>query len=314
MILTGRPDTRLSPEAHARVMAAAEQLGYRPNVAARSLRTDRTQTIAFISDVVATTRFAIGLIRGALEAAAARNHVMLVLETNGEPARETKAINAVLDRGVDGIIFAATRTREIFVPNARLTLPVIMLNATNPHFLTSVLPDEEQGGRDAVRVLAEAGFGDSIGLLGQSDAAEVGLFRSMVVARRIFGIRDEMKRRGLSFVAEESCLKWSPEEGYRLGRKMLRRSPPRALLCMNDRLAFGAYQAIADLGLKVPQDVSIMSFDNDEVASYLRPGLSTIGLPHDAMGARAVELLLDGGSVGEHLEPMPVVRRASVAG
>ena len=67
MILTGRPDTRLSSEAHERVHAAAAQLGYRPNIAARALRTDKTRTIAFISDYVATTRFASGLIRGALE-------------------------------------------------------------------------------------------------------------------------------------------------------------------------------------------------------------------------------------------------------
>src|SRR5690349_23523849 len=68
MILTGRPDTRLSAEAHSRVHAAAASLGYRPNVAARSLRTDKSRTIAFISDYVATTRFASGLIRGALAA------------------------------------------------------------------------------------------------------------------------------------------------------------------------------------------------------------------------------------------------------
>src|SRR3569832_2210193 len=84
MILTGRPDTRLSAEAHAKVMAAAQQLAYRPNVAARSLRSDRTRSIAFISEVVATTRFARGLIRGALLAAEQAYHVMLVLETGGE--------------------------------------------------------------------------------------------------------------------------------------------------------------------------------------------------------------------------------------
>ena len=69
MILTGRPDTRLSAEAHAKVHEAATQLGYRPNVAARALRTDKSRLIAFISDYVATTRFASGLIRGALAAA-----------------------------------------------------------------------------------------------------------------------------------------------------------------------------------------------------------------------------------------------------
>jgi len=313
MILTGRPDTRLSEEAHAKVMAAADKLGYRPNVAARSLRTERTQSIAFISDVVATTRYAMGLIRGALQAAEERNHVMLVLETNGEPARETEAINAALDRGVDGIIFAAMRAREIFVPNIPLRIPVVMLNATSSRFPTSVLPDEARGGRDAVRLLAEAGVRSGIALLGQSDDAEVGLFRSETVARRVHGIRAEMKRRHLSFVAEESCWNWEPDEGYRLARKLLRRDEPiRALLCMNDRLAFGAYQALSELGLSVPNDVAIVSFDNDELAAYLRPGLTTIALPHEDMGRQAVDLLLGDSTRRENLIHMPVVVRGSL--
>jgi len=314
MILTGRPDTRLSAEAHAKVMAAADQLGYRPNVAARSLRTDRTQSIAFISDVVATTRFATGLIRGALQAAEERNHVMLVLETGGEPARESEAINAALDRQVDGIIFAAMRAREIFVPDVRLTAPVVMLNSTSARFPTSVLPDEDQGGRDAVRLLVEAGRREAIALLGQSDAAEAGLFRSETVARRVRGIRAEMKRRHLGFVAEESCWNWEPEEGYRLARKMLKRdSVIKALLCMNDRLAFGAYQALTDHGLRAGADVSVVSFDNDEVAAYLRPGLTTVSLPHEEMGRAAVRLLLAPETEpGEHLVPMPLIERSSI--
>lgn len=313
MILTGRPDTRLSAEAHARVMAAAEELGYRPNVAARSLRTDRTQSIAFISDVVATTRYAMGLIRGALEAAEKAGHVMLVLETAGEPARESEAIKAALDRRVDGIIFAAMRAREVFVPDARLTAPVVMLNATSPRFPVSVLPDEVKGGRHAVQLLAEAGLRTGIALLGQSDAAESGLFRSETVARRVQGIRAEMKRRHLAFVTEESCWNWEPDEGYRLTRRMLRRFPDiRALLCMNDRLAFGAYQALAELGRRVPEDVALVSFDNDELAAYLRPGLTTIALPHEEMGSLAVNLLLGGDGAAEHLVPMPVIRRGSL--
>lgn len=313
MILTGRPDTRLSAEAHSKVMAAAEQLGYRPNVAARGLRTDRTQSIAFISDVVATTRFATGLIRGALQAAEDASHVMLVLETGGEPAREAEAIKAALDRQVDGIIFAAMRAREIFVPDMHLAAPVVMLNSTSPRFPASVLPDEEPGGREAVRLLVEAGIRCKIGLLGQSDAAEVGLFRSETVSRRVRGIRAEMKRRRLAFVSEESCWNWEPDEGYRLTRKMLKRDPDmQAILCMNDRLAFGAYQAIEELGLRIPADISLVSFDDDEIAAYLRPGLTTIALPHEQMGRLAVELLLEGGERREHLVPMPIVRRQSL--
>src|SRR3569832_1141553 len=84
MILTGRPDTRLSAEAHAKVMAAAQQLAYRPNVAARSLRTERTRTKANNTDDDTTTRNASRQNRGAQHAAEQANHVMLVLETGGE--------------------------------------------------------------------------------------------------------------------------------------------------------------------------------------------------------------------------------------
>jgi LacI family transcriptional regulator len=313
MILNGRPDTRLSADAHARVHAAAAELGYRPNLAARGLRTDRTLTIGFISDVVATTRFASGLIKGALEAAEEAGHVVLVLETGGEPARESRAIEAVLDRQVDGIIFATMRARELFIPDLPSSTRAVMLNATNARHPTSVLPDEEQGGRDAVRLLIAAGHREGIALIGQNDEAERDMFRSTTVTRRIFGIRDEMAREGLEFLAEESSWDWEPNYGYEITARILDQGlPVKALLCLNDRLAFGAYQALLERGVRVPDDISIVSFDNDELASYLRPGLTTIGLPHIEMGRRAVQLLLNDTEPNQVLVPMPIIQRGSI--
>ncbi|QIZ97117.1 substrate-binding domain-containing protein [Leifsonia sp. PS1209] len=313
MILNGRPDTRLSQDAHDRVHAAASELGYRPNVAARGLKTDKTHTIAFISDVVATTRFASGLIKGALTAAEKAGHVMMVLETGGEPKRETEAIGAVLDRQVDGIVFATMRARELFLPEMAIETPVVMLNATNARFPHAVLPDEYGGGRSAVAVLTDAGFRDGIALLGQSDEKERGLFRSATVAQRVAGIRDAMAENGLTFASESSSWLWEPDEGYEATKKLLaRKVRPTAILSMNDRLAFGAYQAALEAGLSIPDDLSIVSFDNDELAAYLRPGLTTVALPHEAMGARAVEMLLNDDPVREALIPMEVVHRDSV--
>lgn len=314
MILTGRPDTRLSADAHAKVHAAAASLGYRPNVAARSLRTDKSRSIAFISDYVATTRFASGLIRGALAAAEEAKHVMLVLETGGEPAREIEAVEAALDRQVDGLIFAAMRAREVFVPDIAISIPVVMLNGTSARFPVSVLPDEYEGGRAAVRVLAEAGNLTDIVLLGHNGEEEAGLFRSESIARRFTGIRDEMAARGLRFAAELSCWNWEPDQGYALIRDLLRTRRPGAILCLNDRLAFGAYQALAEAGLSIPQDVALVSFDNDELASYLRPGLTTIALPHEDMGREAVNLLLNPATTTGSTLPMPTIWRGSVAG
>jgi LacI family transcriptional regulator len=123
-----------------------------------------------------------------------------------------------------------------------------------------------------------------------------------------------MAENALEFIAEKSIWLWEPEDGYVATKSLLVEHPEvRALLCMNDRIAFGAYQALAESGLSVPDDVSVVSFDNDELAAYLRPGLTTVGLPHEQMGRQAVELLLSGENNGETLIPMPVVRRSSLA-
>ena len=312
-ILNGKPDTRFSADAHRRVHDAVAQLGYRPNMGARALRTDRSLTIGFISDVVATTRFASGLIRGALEEAERAGHVMLVLETGGDPARQEEAVGAVLDRQVDGIVFATMRARELVMPSIPESTRVVMLNATSPQFGLSVLPDEETGGRSAVDLLAAAGHTEGIALIGQNDAVEDDLFRSATVARRVHGLRAELAELGLGLVTEESCVEWEPENGYRLTSELLDRGVDvSSLLCMNDRLAFGAYQACQERGVTVGRDISVVSFDNDELAAYLRPGLTTIGLPHEAMGRQAVQLLLSDAAPGERLVHMPVVERSSI--
>jgi LacI family transcriptional regulator len=122
-----------------------------------------------------------------------------------------------------------------------------------------------------------------------------------------------MAAHGLTFIAEESCWEWEPHHGYEIVARLLRQGmKPSALLCLNDRLALGAYQALAEVGLSVPHDVSVVSFDNDEIAAYLRPGLTTIALPHDEMGRQAVSLLLSGRDNDEILVSMPVVTRRSI--
>lgn len=313
MILSGRPDTRFSQETHRKVHEAAAELSYRPNIAAQSLRTDRSHAIAFISDHVATTRFANGLIRGALKASAQAGQMLMVIETGGQAGQEARAIDAALDRQVDGIIVASMRAREITLPKAPPDIPMVILNGTSLQCPASVLPDEEQGGRDAVALLKRAGLLGSVALIGHEPTAEVGLFRSIPIQRRIDGIRTAMAASGARFVHEMSIWEWEPSHGYDAAMTVLRGPDrPKALLCLNDRLAFGAYQACSDLGITVPGDLSIVSFDNDELAAYLRPGLTTIALPHDAMGARAVARVLK-PAVGEELVPMPVIERGSIA-
>ena len=314
LILNGRPNTRLSQDARDRAFSAAQALGYRPNLSARALRGDKTHTIGFISDMVTTTRFASGLIEGAITAAEEAGHVVLVMETNGDPRRQSVAVEAVLDRQADGILFASMRAREVTLPPVPDGTEVVMLNAISSEHRRSVLPDEEAGGRAAVEVLVKAGHREGIALIGQRDEAGSELLRSIAVSRRMAGIVHAMHVHDLEFIDEEPMSMWVPDRGYAATQAVLERGRPvTALLCLNDRIAFGAYQALADAGLSVPDDISVISFDNDELASYLRPGLTTIGLPHETMGAKAVDILLHHSDAADTLVPMPVITRASVA-
>jgi LacI family transcriptional regulator len=314
MVLNGREGTRLSAEAHQRVFAAAEELGYRPNVAARSLRTRKTATIAFVSDIVATTRFAGGLIRGALDAARERDHVLLIAETQGDAAFEQYAIDAMLDRQVDGVIYAAMATRRLAVPPAIVAGPVVVLNATSPHDLPCVVPDDERAGRTVATALLDKGHHDRIAVIGRNHLKESDPGVSLAADARLRGIRDALSRAGASVQRETFCRDWLPEHGYSAMRSLLRGSVrPTAVICMNDRLAFGVYQALADARLDVPRDMSVISFDDDPLAAWLRPGLTTAALPHEHMGRRAVELLLDGPAPGPTLVPLTLRRRRSVA-
>lgn len=313
LILNGRPNTRLSQDARDRAFSAAQALGYRPNLSARALRGDKTHTIGFISDMVTTTRFASGLIEGTIAAAEEAGHVVLVMETNGDPRRQAVAVEAVLDRQADGILFASMRAREVDLPEVPAGTEVVMLNAASPIHRRSVLPDEEAGGRAAVDLLVQHGHRDGIALIGQRDQVSAELLRSIAVTRRMAGITEAMRAHHLSFIDEESISIWVPDRGYAATKAVLERGRPvTALLCLNDRIAFGAYQALADAGLSVPDDISVISFDDDELASYLRPGLTTIGLPHEAMGEKAVQLLLNPSTDEEVLIPMPTIARSSV--
>ncbi|MEV4539956.1 LacI family DNA-binding transcriptional regulator [Asanoa sp. NPDC049518] len=314
MVLNGREGTRLSPEAHQRVFAAAEELGYRPNVAARSLRTRKTSTIAFVSDIVASTRFAGGLIRGAIDAARERDHVLLITETQGDAGFERQAIDAMLDRGIDGVIYAAMATRGLHVPSALRAGPVVLLNATSlDEPMPCVLPDDERAGRTVTTALIEKGHRDRIAVIGRNRLKEDEPEVSLAARARMDGIEHALSVAGATVLAEAYCSEWLPEHGYRATRSLLGKpTRPTAVICMNDRLAFGAYQALEEAGLSVPADVSVVSFDDDPIAAWLRPGLTTAALPHEQMGRRAVQLLLDREPTGRAMVPMPLRRRRSI--
>lgn len=323
-VLTGRSEEmRISAEAAARVLRAARETGYRPNIVSRSLRTGTTHTVGFISDTVATTPFAGDLIKGALDAARERSHLLLIAETEGDRTLERQLLEAMIDRQVDGIILASMYTRRVAVPKLLRSRTAVLLNAVPLRAapLASVIPDELAAGRTAATTLLDAGHGNGIYLIGAGPRPGQGPKPAggLAAVERLQGIRSKLAEAGLRPAGAVACVEWQPELGYAAVRELLDAGArPRALICFNDRLALGAYNALADGGLAVPSDVSVVSFDDDPIASWMQPGLTTIAIPHYELGRKSIEVLLDGGdghrSDGDVVRiAMPLRRRASVA-
>jgi LacI family transcriptional regulator len=314
-VLANRTDMRISEDAKARVQQAAEELRYRPNLTARSLRTSVTRTIALISDTIATTQFAGEVIHGALDAAMAQDHLLFITETEGDPDVEERLIEGMLDRQVDGFVYAAMFSREVQPPAILREHPVVLLNCVAEGFRApSVLPDEESAGRVAAQALLDAGHRDGIYVIGGHHAVPetpAGVFAGR---ERMTGIEMALQNAGTRLAGVAEC-DWQPEYGYREVRALLASGRrPRAFICSNDRLALGAYQALGEAGLGIPRDVSVVSFDDTDLASWLRPQLTSVALPHYRMGHTAVELLLSGGlDPVVHRIAMPLHARSSHA-
>ena len=314
LALNNRPGSRLSQDAVARIHAAARELNYRPNPAARSLRLGKSGTVGFISNEVTVTRFASAMIRGILDVADEQEKGVLIAETGGHPKQLERALDSMVDRQVDALIFGSLAARLIDVPALPGHIPTVTVNCRSDGVFASVLPAEEEAGYAVTRQLLDAGHGDSLAIIGNALATQWEPRASVMIPRRFNGIRRALDEAGVVPIAVADLQKWEPSEGYRGTRALLEsRQAFTALLCLNDRIAFGAQQALTEYGLRVPDDVSLVSFDDDELASYMRPPLTTARLPYYEMGRLAMEIALapaDGD--GEHLVPMPLQIRDSV--
>jgi LacI family transcriptional regulator len=308
-VMTGRRDMRISAAAQERVMQAARELNYRPSLVARALMNHQSQTIGLISDQLATEVFAGQAIRGSLATAVRHEHMLFVAETGGDRKVEMRLVQDMLDRGVGGFVYASLYTRRVQLSPALRDQPVVLLNCVaRSRGFSAVVPDELEGGRTAARLLLEAGHTDRIFLIGETPA------QVLAGVERRTGIANELRSSGLELAGQVDTI-WWPEQGYQAVRDLLASgASPSALICLNDRLALGAYQAIAEYGLTVPSDVSVISFDDSDLASWIRPHLTSIAIPHFELGRRSVELLLDSNRTAElHRIPMPLFERESVA-
>ncbi|MFJ4210576.1 LacI family DNA-binding transcriptional regulator [Paenarthrobacter sp. NPDC089675] len=314
---------RVSPETRDKVRSAAEQLGYGPNRLAQALRTQRTGMLGLVSEEIATTPHAGRIILGADEAAKARGYNLMIINTPGSASLESRQadVQALLERRVDGILYATMYHRNVELPANLGSVPSVLVDsvATDGN-ITAVIPDEDGGARAAVGALLEAGH-TRVGFINNTDDVPA-------TRERLHAFRATLNEAGLDGDAAPVESEVSEVDGgYAAARRIL--SPedpadvPTALFCYNDRMAMGAYRAAAELGLRIPEDLSVVGFDDQElIAANLYPGLTTVALPHYEMGAWAAENLIDAiegktdlGLMALHptILGCPLVRRDSIA-
>lgn len=317
LVLNGRAEGFISAENQEAVRQAAAELGYRPNRVARSLRVRSTRTIGVITDTIVSGAFGGAMMTGAGTRAARDDYLLFIMGTEGRAEQEEEIIGALQARQVDALMYAAEGLHPWAPSQAFRDEPNILLDAVDPTGASvCVVSDEETGGYRATRMLLDAGHRRIAYLHGTEWVTATG--------RRMAGHDRAMAEAGLR--AEKIECGWEMDRGLDVGTWVLDRpghaadgqpERPTAVLCANDRVAAGVLLAAARLGLQVPQDVSIVGYDNDpNVASQL--GLSTVCLPYRAMGERAMDLLVKilaghPHEPGEVRVDSPAVKRISVA-
>lgn len=277
-----------------RVHNAARTLGYLPNETARSLRTQKSMTLALVADHIATTPFVGGMIKGVQDVASQHGYLVLVVNTGDDPGLERRSIESLMNRQIDGLLYATVFHRAVTVPDFPSDLPVVLLDARQANAgptdrtLSSVVPDEAGGARAAIEQLIAAGH-RRIGFVQNADPVPA-------AAERFAAYKSTLEHHGITF--DPSLVAVGHDHTGQLACQVAlalldRPDRPTALFCFNDAMAAGSYIAAHRLGLSVPGDVSIVGFDNQRmIVDFLDPPLATVELPHYNMGVWAVTRLL----------------------
>jgi len=312
LVLNHADGARLSGETRKRVLLAAARLGYQPVGRGGAPTASSATALAFVCDEFSTDPWTAIALDGVRDKAWERGLTVSVAVTRGDANMEAAALAHLTAGPLVGLIYATINTRAVDAPAVRPNLPVVLLNchAAGGAF-TSVVPGEVGGGQAATDVLIAAGH-RRIGFINGEASMEA-------ARRRLRGYRQALAAAGLPFdgalVREGN---WQPLSGYDATRELMALdSPPTAIFCGNDLMAVGCYDALRELGLKIPGDVAVMGYDDREIAQHLHPPLSTVLLPHFEMGSIAADLLMDtaSGSISHPLQirvECPTVMRNSV--
>jgi len=309
-VLNDHPSVR--PETRERVRAAIVELGYRPNPIARALVTRRTHTIGVLAP--ASNLFGPASLVIAVEQAARQHgwYVSLASLSDFDPPSVAAAIDHFLSQQVDGLVVVAPVPSAVEACSAAaLGVPTVMVatDAEPSGDFDVVAIDQEAGARLAVRHLLDLGHQNVVHVSGPADWLDA--------AARLRGWRQELSSAGVD-VWDVLVGDWSPESGYRVGRELLAGDRlPTALFAANDLMAIGLVRALVEAGVSVPEQVSVVGFDDIDATGFLLPPLTTVRQDLVTLGRLGVERLIsriDGADPGEPVrQPPELVVRASTA-
>ncbi len=280
-----QPD-RVAEPTRARVTAAVAALGYRPNIAARTLRTLRADKILLTVPDISNPFFA-SIIHGAEEAARDAGYAVVVGDTRHDPEVEDQYAEMLSRREVDGLIFLGHRLPASLSPlvaRQGAGAPIVNGCEYSPDLgVPSVHIDNARAGRDAIQHLIALGHRD-IGIV-------TGPAVSPLSRDRLSGAAEGARAHGLDHRLQVRIADYSAAAAFDAATDLIA-AGVTALFCFSDEMAMGAIAAIAAAGLTCPADVSVIGFDDLPSARFLQPALTTIAQPQALIGRRTVELLV----------------------
>ncbi len=290
--LRGKRD--VSPETKARVLEAAQRLGYRPNKLARGLRSTKTWNLGVVVADIANPFFA-AVVKGVENAARTHGYSIILMETDERYEREEEALRVMLSEQVDGLLLTPAQSQRHTVEDLLDgDLPFVLLgryfsDLDAPYVVT----DDARGGFLATEHLLG---------LGHREIAHVAGPMHISSARdRWAGFINALRANGLPVGKNRAVMDAVRlEDGYRAAQELLgRRVRPTAIFCYSDLVAFGVMRAVLQAGLRIPEDMAIVGYDDMEFCAHAQVPLTTVRIPKRALGEKAVEMLVGNLKPGE---------------
>lgn len=313
IVLNSAPLSRYIPEeTKSRIQAAARKLGYRPNPLARSLRSQRSNIVGvMVFDI--TDPFCTPILRGLENSLYQANYLSLLADAHNEPHRFERYLEMLLDRRVEGLIVIAnwlvTDIKLLADLTAKQVPTVIAGRAYEIDTVSTVSVDNEAGAALALEHLYKLGHREIAFLRGPKVLTSSGQrWKGVRAFANSVGLKLDAKR--IVELPESLDPNSSFEAGAQLTTELLRQGRTfTALMAYDDMTALGALRALKQKGLRVPEDCSVIGFDDVAQAGLSAPSLTTVRQPMEAMGSMSVGIMLDSIKSVDQKRDVPVIRR-----